>query len=175
VGGRSSVFSPFTFSLTFYCRKQTGQLTSTGVPSPPPSRGVSSPGSGGLPTAGAPAARTMTPRDTVSSRVLFFSFFAVFSLHLLLPSRSGWGGRIHGVASLPEEPQVGSLVATPPGGPPLTRSSAHTLGLTVFPEVPCCQVTLCPSATTGRAFPCTNPQQAHNSGAFLHQNRCPWG
>lgn len=32
----SSVFSPFTFSLTFYCRKQTGPLTSAGVPSPPP-------------------------------------------------------------------------------------------------------------------------------------------
>lgn len=40
----------------------------------------------------------------------------------------------------------------PPRPPPI-RSSAHTLGLTVFPEVPCCQVTLYPSATTARAFP----------------------
>ncbi|KAK1880596.1 Calpain-11, partial [Dissostichus eleginoides] len=112
--------------------KQTGPLTSTGVPSPPPSYGVSSP----------------------------------CKLYYRL-----W--------SLLEDTELELFVVAPLGGPPPTLSSAHTLGLTVFPEVPCCQVTLCPSTTTDRAFPCTNPQRAHNTGPFCYRTcarkRGPWG
>jgi len=75
----------------------------------------------------------------------------------------------HRLWSLLEDTELELFVVAPLGGPPPTLSSAHTLGLTVFPEVPCCQVTLCPSATTDRAFPCTNAQRAHNTGPFCYR------
>ncbi|KAL6099427.1 uncharacterized protein ACO6RY_01251 [Pungitius sinensis] len=53
------------------CRKQTGPLTSTGVPSPPSSHEVSSPCSGGLPTAGVPPQDPMTPGTEFRPRAFF--------------------------------------------------------------------------------------------------------
>lgn len=141
------MFSPFTFSLTFYCRKQTGLLTSAGVPSPPPSYGVSSPASGGLPTDAPPqhARRLLVPA----------SHPCVDAYSLSRASSSSCANAR--TLSAGEAAHFLSLVVTPPTGPPPCLSSAHSSGLTVFPEVPCCQVTLCPSATTDRASPCTNP------------------
>ncbi|CAB1412499.1 unnamed protein product [Pleuronectes platessa] len=69
--------------------------------------------------------------------------------------------------------RCGRSRASLPGRAPPTLSSAHSSALTVFPEVPCCQVTLCPSATYDRAFPCSDPQQGPGSGAPEHQDRRP--
>ncbi|XP_036949372.1 wiskott-Aldrich syndrome protein homolog [Acanthopagrus latus] len=55
-GSRSGAVDPH--------RKQTGPLTSTGVPSPPLSHGVSSPGRGGIPTGGDPRPDTGATRST---------------------------------------------------------------------------------------------------------------
>lgn len=151
------MFSPFTFSLTFYCRKQTGPLTSTGVPSPPLSHGVSSPGCGGIPTGGDPRS------DTGATRSAPLSICARTAAPPAPPPPPPAIGPCYD--SLSVELHVLSYVARPPGGPPPALSPAHSLGLTVFPEVPCCQVTLCPSATTDRAFPYTDPQQGRSSGS----------
>lgn len=126
------LFSPFTFSLTFYCRKRTGPLTSAGVPSPPLSHGAASRSARGIQTA-APLLerRVNSPKRRRNN------------------NEDPPGGRA-AVCAL--------SVTSPPRGPALVLCSAHTLGLTVFPEVPSCQVTLYPSATTARAFPCKHLQ-----------------
>lgn len=116
-------------------------------------RGVLS-GQRGAPDGRCAAARPTTPGDRISS-ACFLS--ALVKLNVVVPSRRRCVG---GSWSLREAPRVASFVVVPPAGPPRTRSPAHTLGLTVFPEVPCCRVTLCPSATTDRAFPCTDLQEA---------------